>query len=301
MTTQGLPLRRVRPQAGRAGEFSSADFGLDALLAAKGGHRVSVCIPARNEASSLAQVVAPIHDELVQAGLVDELVVLDHDSSDDTARVAVEAGAAVVSVNDVVSDLGPALGKGDVLWRSLAVSTGDIVVWLDADLTSFHTGYVLGLVGPLLLNDDVVLVRAMDERSLQGVPGEGGRVTELVARPVIHSLFPHLSHVRQPLGGEYAIRRSVAEAVPFEVDYGVEIGLLIDVAAGWGTDGIAQVDVGTRSHRNRELRALREMSRQVLRSALSRTALGSSLQVIHPPRPPMHTVLLGGHRDQAAV
>lgn len=263
----------------------SADFTLDTLLAAKAGRRISVCIPAQDEESSIAAVVGPVHDVLVRAGLVDELLVVDDGSRDRTAEVAAGAGAVVVPAADVRPSAGPTLGKGDVLWRSVAVSTGDIIVWLDADLTSFDVSYVLGLVGPLLLHEEVVLVRAVYDRALDGMSGEGGRVTELVARPVISALFPHLAHIRQPLGGEYSIRREVAEALSFELDYGVEIGLLIDVADAYGVDAIAQVDLTQRAHRNQPISALREQSRQVLRAALARTALGSSLQVTHPPRP----------------
>jgi len=281
--------------------FGAADFTVAAVQACKGSRRISVCIPARDEAATVAGVVGPIHDELVTAGVVDELLLIDDRSSDSTAAVAAAAGATVMRSGDIVPSAGPSLGKGDVLWRSVAASSGDIIVWLDADLTAFDPAYVLGLVGPLLLHDDVVLVRAVYERALDGIPGEGGRVTELVARPVISALFPHLNHIRQPLGGEYAIRRSAAQELSFEVDYGVEIGLLIDIAERYGVGAIAQVDVGVRTHRNRSLAALREQSRQVLRAALSRTALGSSLHVTHPPRPPALEASVGGEGPIAAA
>jgi glucosyl-3-phosphoglycerate synthase len=277
-----LPSRREPP---------ALPWAVDDLLAVKGPTTVSVCIPARNEAATIAQVVRPITRELVGAGLVDELLVLDHDSRDATAEEAARAGARVVGASSVLADHGPALGKGDVLWRSLAASSGDVVVWLDADLESFETSYVTRLLAPLLLDDGTVLVRAAYARLLGGVPGEGGRVTELVAWPLLSALFPHLDHVRQPLGGEYAVRRAAAESVPFEVDYGVEMGLLIDIAERFGVESIAQVDLGVREHRHQTLAALGGQARQVLRSALARTALGTTLAELHPPRPPMAEVL----------
>lgn len=258
------------------------------LVARKDGRTVSVCLPARDEQATIGPVVRAVVDGLVRThGLVDEVVVLDHASTDDTARLARAAGATVHAADDLLAEHGVALGKGDVLWRSLAACSGDVVVWLDADLESFGPHYVSGLLGPLLTDPDVALVRATYERALGGVSGEGGRVTELLARPVIAMLFPELSHIRQPLGGEYAVRRDVAESVGFEPDYGVEMGLLLDVADAYGVGAIAQVDLGERVHRNRPLAALREQSRQVLRAVLSRTPNGASLRGAVPLRPPI--------------
>jgi glucosyl-3-phosphoglycerate synthase len=285
------PDRPVLVPLPRRSEPPAMPWAIDDVLAIKGSATISVCIPARNEAATIRQVVHPIVRELVAAGLVDEVVVMDHDSRDATASVAERAGAVVVPASSVLADHGPALGKGDVLWRSLAASSGDLVVWLDADLESFETSYVTRLVAPLLLDDEVVLVRATYARLLGGVPGEGGRVTELVARPLLSALFPHLDHVRQPLGGEYAVRRVAAESVPFEVDYGVELGLLIDIAERYGVEAISQVDLGVREHRHQSLGALGAQARQVLRAALSRTSLGTTLADLHPPRPPLAEVL----------
>ncbi len=266
------------------------EFPLDRLLEAKAEHRISVCIPARDEESTVGRIVDTLHQRLMRdCRLVDELVVLDHGSTDRTASVAAAAGARVVPADSVLPEYGPALGKGDVLWRSLAVSTGDIVVWLDADLVGLGTEVVTGLAGPLLLDPDVTLVRAVYDRMLSGVPGEGGRVTELTARPVLSLLHPRLAHVRQPRGGEYAGRRAALETVSFEPDYGVEMGLLIDIGASYGADSIAQVDVGRREHRNRPLPALSAQARQVLRAALTRAnpAAGPGLRGDLPLRPPM--------------
>jgi glucosyl-3-phosphoglycerate synthase len=256
----------------------------------KSGRVVSVCIPARNEATTIAPIVTAIRAELMDAShLVDEVIVMDHASTDATAEIAHAAGASVVSADAVLSDFGPAMGKGDVLWRSVAASQGDLIVWLDADLESFTPDYVTRLLGPLILDDAISLVRATYDRTLHGKSAEGGRVTELTARPALKLLQPDLSHIRQPLGGEYALRRDVATAVPFEIDYGVEIGLLIDIAREFGPQTITQVDLGARVHRNRPLSELHDQAGQVLRSILSRSGLPELAAI---PRPPLTRVQL---------
>ena len=298
--------RRHLPRLGRPRipidlrrEHHHREFALEDLMAAKGSHRISLCIPARNEAATVGLIVTTLHSALVrESSLLDDLVVIDHASTDATAQIARDAGARVISADSVLPDYGPALGKGDVLWRSLAATTGDIVVWLDADLVGLTADVVVGLVGPLLADPSVTLVRAVYERTLSGQTGEGGRVTELTARPVLSLLHPRLAHVRQPLGGEYAARREVLKSVPFEPDYGVEMGLLIDIAAAWGAESIAQVDVGTRVHRNRPLSSLTGQAREVLRAALSRadTSAAPGLRGDLPLRPPMRDV-----RERALV
>ena len=242
------------------------------LTEAKNGRQISVCIPARNEAGTIGTIVSAMRTDLVDAiPLIDEILVLDHASTDGTAAIAREAGARVIDADSILPEFGPATGKGDVLWRSVAACTGDVIVWIDADLESFTFDYITTLLGPLLLDDHIALVRATYDRTLHGVSSEGGRVTELTARPLLNLLHPHLSHIRQPLGGEYAIRRDVAESVPFEQDYGVEIGLLIDVAAKWGVGSITQVELGSRIHRNRPLAELHGQATQVARAVLSRS------------------------------
>ena len=249
----------------------TSELSVENLVTKKNGRTISVCIPARNEAATIAPILLRIKRELMDAHpLVDQLIVMDHESTDQTAEVASECGATVISANDVMSQFGPALGKGDVLWRSVEASTGDIVVWLDADLASFTAQYVTALVEPMLNDDSITLVRANYLRTLHGEGDEGGRVTELTARPILKLLYPELSHIRQPLGGEYAIRREVAQAMPFEIDYGVEIGLLIDIARTYGVDSIAQAELGVRTHRNRPLTELHEQAIQVMRAALTR-------------------------------
>jgi glucosyl-3-phosphoglycerate synthase len=159
------------------------------------------------------------------------------------------------------------------MWKGLHVTTGDLVVFLDADVTGFDTRFVLGLAGPLLAHDDVDFVKASYVRHLWGRPGEGGRVTELTARPLIRLLFPHLAAVRQPLAGECAGRREVLESVPFVAGYGVDLGLLIDLSARFGAGVIAQCDLGTREHRNRPLSELAPQAEVIMRLGLERARL----------------------------
>ena len=228
-----------------------------------------MCIPARNEDATIGDLVRLL---MVQhhAGVFREIVVLDHGSTDRTAEVARRAGARVLDADLVARTWGPAQGKGDVLWRSLLVSEGDIVVWLDADLTTFPDDGVRRLVQPLIDDPQVVLVKGAFSRSLHGRAGEGGRLTELAAKPALRLLAPELAGLRQPLSGQCAIRRSAAENVVFEIDYGVEIGLLLDVAYEHGAGAIREVDLGPLDHRHQSLAALSQQSEQVLRALLSR-------------------------------
>jgi glucosyl-3-phosphoglycerate synthase len=232
--------------------FHYADFPAAKVLEAKAGRTVSVCLPARDEGSTVGSVVrAVVQPFLASAGgngLVDEVIVLDDGSTDDTAAQAVDAGARVVHGMEVGG------GKGQAMAAALAASSGDVVVML----------------GPLLFFDDIALVKGFYTRPLHGDPTGGGRVTELVARPVLELLFPALSDVRQPLAGETAAHRWVFEKVNFADGYGVEIRLLIDVAQQLGAGVLAQVDLGVRIHRNRPLHELRPQATDVLRAALSR-------------------------------
>jgi glucosyl-3-phosphoglycerate synthase len=253
-----------------------ADFGIDALLAAKGGRGVSVVLPARNEESTIGPIVEKIVDRLAaDAGLVDEVVVIDSASTDSTAEVAADFGAAVISADDVFPELGPARGKGDAMWRALSVTKGDVVTWIDADLLDFDTRMVTGILGPVLADRGVALSKGFYARPMVAEDGTvaetgGGRVTELVARPVLSMIFPELAGVVQPLSGEYAMRRDVAQQLPFPTGYGVEIGLLIDVCSRWGIGAIAQVDLESRLHRNRPLEELGRTAFEVMYTALSR-------------------------------
>ncbi|MEA2704488.1 MAG: glucosyl-3-phosphoglycerate synthase [Actinomycetota bacterium] len=235
--------------------------------------RVSVCMPARNEEATVGAIVASIVEELVERHhVVDEVVVVDDGSTDATAAVAADAGAVVVSASSVLPECGPGTGKGEALWKSLYVATGDVLVFCDADLTDFDPAFVTGLLGPLLLDPtgrpDVGFVKGHYDR-----PVGGGRVTELMARPALGLFFPELLRIRQPLGGEFAARRAVLEQVPFVQGYGVDLGLLVDVAARFGPESIAQIDLGTRTHRNRGLDELGQQATAVLRVALRRAGV----------------------------
>lgn len=254
-----------------------ADIDLDALLRAKrrGGHRVSVVLPARDEAFTVGELVADLHEHWVRrTPLVDELVVMDSDSTDGTAEVARAAGADVVATVDVLPAHGTRPGKGEALWKSLAATTGDLLVFLDADLLGDIVHFVPGLLGPLLADPQVSFVKGCYTRPLEldgdVRPGGGGRVTELTARPLLNALWPELAGVVQPLGGEYAGRRSVLEQVPFLSGYGVDVGLLIDLLKRGGLASLAQVDLGVRRHTSQSEEALGAMAGQVVSALLGR-------------------------------
>lgn len=262
----------------------AADFDPRALAELKRRSRqsVSVCIPARNEAETIGPIVTTIVADLVDGlGLVDEVLVLDDGSTDGTAFAASAAGARVVAVSSVLPELGPGRGKGNALWASLFAADGDLLCWVDGDLVGFTSSFVTGLLGPLLHDPAIGYVKGCYRRAYQGVAGEGGRVTELLARPVISALFPYLSHVVQPLGGEYAGRREQLEAVPFVEGWGVELGLLIDIAERFGVKTIGQVDLGARRHRNRPLSELGPQAAAILAIALRRAGLGAPDRGVH--------------------
>lgn len=261
--------------------YSSDDFPARRVHDSKRGRRVSVIIPARDEEATVGPIVAAIRRELVEAvAVVDEVVVVDDGSSDATAEVAAAAGAQVVDSRTVLADY-CSHGKGQALWRGVHATTGDVVAFCDGDVTNFDVGFVLGLVGPLLARDDVTFVKGFYERPVEGRPGEGGRVTELMARPLISVLFPHLSDLAQPLAGECASRREVLEALPFLGGYGVDLGLLIDVTDRFGNAGLVQSDLGTRVHRNRSLAELGPQALAILQVGLSRSgAVESDLPMV---------------------
>lgn len=252
-----------------------------AVLETKAGRTVSVCIPCRDEAATIGPLVSVIRSELMEgAGVVDELIVLDDRSTDDTAQVASHAGARVVSIDDVHAEYGPGHGKGNALWAALLVSHGDVVVWCDGDVTSFEPNWVTRLVAPLLSDPTVGLVKALYHRPTRY--GGGGRTTELVARPLMSRYFPELTGLAQPLSGEYAGRRSVLETVPFVQGWGVEIAMLIDVAARFGPAAIGQVDLGSRTHRHRGLEALSVQAAEVMATMLDRAGAGAPLEPVKP-------------------
>jgi glucosyl-3-phosphoglycerate synthase len=261
----------VRSAAPILRTFHHAQFDARALADAKAGQTISVCLPARDEEATVGQIVSSIRRDLVDdVELVDEILVVDDHSTDATATMAADAGARVVTAADVLPEHATGPGKGAAMWRSLYESEGDIVVWCDADLLEFESHFVLGLLGPLLMHADIDFVKGFYDRPSTEPNDRGGRVTELVARPLLALLFPHLTSIVQPLGGEYAGRRELLEQLPFVEGYGVDITLLIDIAAGFGTDVIAQVDLGTRLHRNRPLDELSPQATAIMQTALRR-------------------------------
>ncbi|MGF1663908.1 MAG: glucosyl-3-phosphoglycerate synthase [Kineosporiaceae bacterium] len=266
------------------------------LASLKGGRRVAVVLPALDEAETVGGVVSAFLP-LTRAGegsgaLVDEILVMDSGSTDDTAAVARAAGARVVARQDVLPGLAPLPGKGEVMWRALAATDADLVVYADADLVDVDGSLVVALLGPLLTDPGVGFVKAFYDRPLRigasgaddGVRSGGGRVTELLARPAIARFAPELAGVIQPLGGEYAARTDVLRAVPFASGYAVEIGLLLDVVDRFGLDALAQVDVGVRKHRHRDLLSLGRTATEILLALASRRGEGV------PPAPDVRLV-----------
>lgn len=251
-----------------AGEFALAD------LVGRKRESVTAILPARETATTIGGVI----DALVplrEGGLLDRIVVVDADSVDGTASVAVERGAEVLSESALMPELGPVLGKGDAMYRALGATDGELVVFLDTDSHAFDPAFVPGLLGPLITEPSIGFVKAAYDRPFaageQVVPHGGGRVNELVARPLLNLFFPDLSVCRQPLAGEVAGRRDLLEALPFPVGYGVEIANLIDAHAALGDEGLAQVEVGSRRNSHQPLRELAPMAYAVIATALART------------------------------
>lgn len=269
---------QVRRRWSVTNTWEHPDWSLDELIECKDGRRVSVVLPALNEQDTVADVIASIRP--LYGSLVDELIVLDSGSTDATAERARAAGARVVTREEAVPEIEPVPGKGEVLWRSIAATTGDIIAFVDSDLIDPDPMFVPKMLGPLLIDPRIQLVKGYYRRPLRtGATQEsngGGRVTELVARPLLASQRPDLTGVLQPLGGEYAGTRELLSSVPFAPGYGVEIGLLIDTFDRYGLDGIGQVNLGVRTHRNRPLVELGVMSRQIVGTLMRRCGIGDS-------------------------
>jgi glucosyl-3-phosphoglycerate synthase len=255
LTIPRLPLERT---------WVARNLSLDELAARKAelGHTVSVVLPARNEADTIEGVVRACQE--LAGTLVDEVVVIDGGSDDATPALAAEAGAVVHSDTLIMPEYGPGLGKGDALWRGLSVTKGDIVVYVDTDIRNPHPRFVYGLLGPLLADPTLQLVKAFYDRPVEMGkilhPSGGGRVTELLARPLLNLFWPELAALVQPLSGEYAGRRELLECLPFFTGYGVELGMLVDTLRLAGAQAIGQVDLEERIHRNQDLEALSRMA-----------------------------------------
>ncbi len=231
---------------------------------------ISLCLPTLNEAQTIGKIVTTLSRHLQQKdNLVDEIIVIDSGSEDDTVKIARKAGARVFYSGDILPEQGMIRGKGENLWKSLYVANGDIIVWIDTDIRNIHPRFVYGLVGPLLYSREIGYVKGFYRRPLQVgrklQPIGGGRVTEILVKPFFNALFPQLSVFQQPLSGEYAGRRELLERVPFFTGYGVETGLLIDLESRFGITRMAQVDLDVRIHRNQDLYALKKMAMGILR------------------------------------
>ena len=255
----------------RSNTFNHAEFPPE-RLAAERRASVSVCLPARDEACTIAPILEVLID-LRQLGIVDQVVVVDH-SSDGTAEIARRMGAEVHDQARLLPELGPVLGKGDAMWRALSVLTGDVISFLDADTERFGAHFACGLLGPLLCRDDISFVKGYYRRPFKvgevTLPDGGGRVTALTARPLLNLFYPELAAVEQPLAGEVAARRELLERLPFVTDYGVDIGLLLDAQREAGLDAIAQVDLDVRQNAHQPLRELAPMAFSVLRAVAIR-------------------------------
>jgi len=247
-----------------------------------------VVIPTRNEATTIGAIVRSIREAWMErCSLVDEIIVMDSGSTDDTVHLAKEAGAIVYFAHQVAPEHGNHPGKGENLWKSQFVSRGSICVFIDGDILNFHPGYISGLVGPLLENPQTHFVKGFYQRPLQvagkAIEQGGGRVSELLVRPLFSLFYPELCALHQPLAGEYAVRRSLLEQLSFPTGYGVEIAHLMDVWSMYGIGSFAQCDLDSRLHRNRPLEELGVMSCTLLHTFLHRAERDGWMQWLQQP------------------
>jgi glucosyl-3-phosphoglycerate synthase len=270
---------RVQGILGRTFHHSAfQDIDRLVSLKQKRGLKISLAFPTLNEERTIGKEILVIRTELIDRyPLLDEIAVIDSSSRDKTRAVAERFGARVITSKKILSKYGTWRGKGENLWKSLYALEGDIIVWVDADISNIAPKFVYGLVGPLLEDDSVSYVKAFYERPIRtgassgGLsPSGGGRVTEILVRPLFSLFYPELACLIQPLSGEYAGRRKLLEKLPFSVGYGVELGHLIDIYHLAGCDAIAQVDLDMRIHRNQDTVALGKMSYGILRTFFSR-------------------------------
>jgi glucosyl-3-phosphoglycerate synthase len=267
-----LKVMAIRPKAWyEAHTHTHLDFSPEALARSR-RDTISICLPARNEARTIAPIIRALLP-LRECGLIDQLVVVD-DSSDDTAEIARRLGAEVHSQADLMPELGPPRGKGDAMWRSLTVLQGELICFLDADSEGFGPHFAYGLLGPLITQPAISFVKGFYRRPFRvgatTFPDGGGRVTELTARPLLNLFYPDLAGVEQPLAGELAARRSLLEQVPFVTGYGVDIALLLDAYRAVGLAGLAQVDLDVRQNAHQSLRELGPMAHAVLHAVATR-------------------------------
>lgn len=262
----------------RTHTFHHSEFrDLRALVDAKetAGVSISLCIPTLNEEKTIGKEVVIFRSELMQRyPLIDEIAIIDSGSTDKTLEIAANFGADTYLASDILPDLEPKRGKGENLWKAIYQLNGDIIVYIDADIKNIHPRFVYGLVAPLIYNPEMQYVKAFYDRPLafsQGIrPSGGGRVTEILIRPLFSLFFPELTAIIQPLSGEYAVRREVLEQIPFPIGYGVETSHLIDVYSRYGMAAFGQTDLDQRVHRNQPTRSLGKMAFGILQTFLSR-------------------------------
>jgi glucosyl-3-phosphoglycerate synthase len=273
---------------------SHEDFELEVVLAEKRG-TVSVCIPARNSGELLAATIGRLRP-LLSAGLLDQIVVIDGSTDGKTFAAAEGAGAEVHDEADLLPQFGRVLGKGDAMWRGLSVCQGDYVCFVDSDLIDFRASHIIGLLGPLFADEGSVFTKATYRRPLLvgdiELPDQGGRVTELTARPLLEVFEPRAAQFRQPLAGECAARRDLFESLEFVTGYGVEIAMLIDLVQRFDLAHFCEVDLGSRRNPNQSLEELGEMAREVVYSLVTRLGLTSGETLTSSrvrPRPPLNT------------
>lgn len=243
--------------------------------------KISLCLPTLNEEMTIAKEIVIFKSELMtRYPLLDEIIVMDSGSTDKTCEIASDFGADVYQASDILPHLSPYKGKGENLWKALYITQGDIIIYLDADIKNIHHRFAFGLLGPLLLNDGIKYTKAFYDRPIathdnKVRPTGGGRVTELVIRPVFSLFFPELTQIIQPLSGEYAGYRDIFEQIPFPIGYGIETSMILDIYHRWGLDVIAQVDLEKRVHRNQDTKALGKMAFAILKTFINRqSALG---------------------------
>ena len=246
----------------------------------KQGLTISLCLPALNEETTIGKEIIIFRSELMtRYPLLDEIAVIDSGSTDKTREIAESFGADVYLASDILPEVAEKKGKGENLWKAVYQLKGDIIIYVDSDIKNIHARFAYALLGPLLKHAHIKYVKAFYDRPLMqegGIrPSGGGRVTEILVRPLFSLFYPDLTRLIQPLSGEYAVRREVLEAIPFPIGYGVETSHLIDVYYKWGLDAIAQSDLGERVHFNQPTMALGKMSFGILKAFLRRAeALG---------------------------
>lgn len=264
----------------------------EALVSAKHGQRISVCIPTLNEAQTIGAIVTTIHQRLmIEQPLVDELLVIDSGSDDQTCAIAAAAGARVLASAEILPGRGSHAGKGENLWKALHACSGDLICYVDGDIFNFHSGFVTGLIGPLLNHPDIDYVKAYYERPLatgdDAHSAGGGRISEILVRPLISLFYQDLVPVLQPLSGEYAARREILETLAYPTGYGVEIAHLIDLAESGRLSRVAQTDLVRRVHRNRDDGELGDAAFAILRVVMRRLERDGKLR-FDDPLPEVH-------------